>query len=146
MKFHGQGERLVSVIVDSNLHKLKDSDGNKTVVKTKIVDNIVTIEHCQEITQKLKEHYKIEPKILDIYVDIYSKTEGNEVADFPEELLLDKKVLYDVGLNRLRIWQDGIFVYENINGDICSDPVALDKKYYPFVPVYKIFAKSELEI
>lgn len=117
------GGRMVTVIVDGNNHNIV-INGKRAIVQTEIIDNIVTIEKCQEVTQKIiiAGHT---PKKLEFMLSIYTQSKDNECGDFPEECLLNRKVYYFPESNCMRIWENGYPIYENCNGVICDDPVAL---------------------
>jgi hypothetical protein len=117
------GKRMVTVIVDGNRHNLM-VDGKRAIVQTEITDNIVTIEKCQEVTENIKK-VGHDPEKLEFMLYIYTKSKDNECGDFPEECLLDRKVVYYPKTNCMQIWEKGEPVYENFNGVICDDRVAL---------------------
>ena len=117
------GSRMVTVIVDGNNHNLM-VDGKRAIVQTEIIDNIVTIEKCQEVFEKVKLAGH-NPKKLEFLLSIYTDSKGNECGDFPEECLLNRKVYYFSKSNCMRIWENGYPIYENCNGVICDDTVAL---------------------
>jgi len=117
------GTRMVTVIVDGNNHNLT-IDGKRAIVQTEITDNIVTIEKCQEVTEKIKAAGH-NPEKLKFMLSIYTESKDNECGDFPEECLLDRKVIYYPKSNCMRIWENGYPVYENCDGIICEDEVAL---------------------
>ena len=119
----GKGERLVTVIVDGNNHNLMHN-GKPVGIKTKITDNIVTLEKCQEVAENIRKMGH-EPKKLFFMLKIFTETPGNDCGDFPEECLLNKDAYYYVESNCLRIWEYGMPVYQNCGGDICTDEVAL---------------------
>ena len=121
--YPGKGTRLVPVIIDGNNHNIT-KDGKPVCIKTEITDNIVTLAKCQEITAKIKA-LGHNPKNLKFLLSIYTETPGNEYGDMPEECLLDKTVCYYPAKNLLRVWGKGMPVYENYDGLICNDPVAL---------------------
>lgn len=117
------GKRLISVIVDGNNHNIT-VDGKRAVIRTEIENNTVTLEKCKEVTEHIRATGH-DPEKLEFMLYIYTETKGNEYGDFPEECLLDKKVSYFPKINLMRIWQDGIPIYENNNGIICDDRDAL---------------------
>jgi hypothetical protein len=123
----GMGTRLVTVIVDGNNHNLQ-INGKRAIVQTEITNNIVTLAKCQEITEKIRRAGH-EPKKLDFLLSIWTETPGNEYGDFPEECLLNKEARYFVTENRLEIWENNELIYENNNGLICRDRVALADCY-----------------
>lgn len=126
----GEGKRAVPVIVDGNNHDLIDPvNGKRLLFQTEVVNNIVTMDKCKSIIEALRNEYNYEPKSLKIDLCIYTKTPGNEYGDFPEECLLHKIVTYGVQNNRLRVWQNRDLVYENWDGEISRDPVALADTY-----------------
>lgn len=117
------GKRMVTVIVDGNNHNLM-INGKRAIVQTEITDNIVTIEKCQEVTEKIKVAGH-NPEKLEFPLYIYTQSKDNECGDFPEECLLNRKVVYYPKTNCMRIWEKGEPVFENYNGVICDDRVAL---------------------
>jgi hypothetical protein len=117
------GKRLVTIIVDGNNHNIM-VNGKQAKIQTEIVDNIVTIEKCQEVTEKIKAT-GYNPNQLEFLLSIYTESKGNECGDFPEECLLDRKVIYYPKDNCMRVLEKGVPVYENNNGVICDDVVAL---------------------
>lgn len=122
-----KGERLVPVILDGNNTNLI-VDGKEQRFGVKITDNNVTMENCHEAVKRLKE-LNCFPKKLEFLLSIFTKSNGNEYGDFAEECLLDKRVKYDVEENRMTIWENKELVYENNNGIVCDDKVALADCY-----------------
>jgi len=117
------GSRMVTIIIDGNNHNLM-VDGKRVIVQTEIIDNIVTIEKCQKVNEKIKAA-GYTPKKLEFLLSIYTDSKGNEYGDFPEECLLNRKVYYFPKSNCMRIWENGYPIYENCNGVICEDRDAL---------------------
>jgi hypothetical protein len=117
------GSRMVTVIVDGNNHNLM-VDGKRAIVQTEIIDNIVTIEKCQEVFGKIIAVGHT-PKKLEFMLSIYTDSKGNECGDFQEECLLNRKVYYFPKSNCMRIWENGYPIFENCNGVICEDRDAL---------------------
>jgi hypothetical protein len=117
------GKRTVTVIVDGNRHDIK-KDGRKVIVSAEIDNNIVSMEKCHEITEKVRS-FGHEPKSLDFLLSIYTKTEGNDCGDIPEECLLNRHVHYDIKHNCMTIYDNREPVYQNNNGVICTDFTAL---------------------
>lgn len=122
----GKGERIVAVIVDGNNHDLM-VDGKRAIIRTKVTDNQVTTTKCKEIVAGIQKQFNYTPKHLKIHLHIYGPEEENQDSIFgvTADCLLDMEATYNVKLNRLRIWKDKMPVYEDYDGDICTDPVAL---------------------
>jgi hypothetical protein len=116
------GNRLVTVIIDGNNHNIT-KDGKRVVIQTEIEDNTVTLEKCKEVTEKIRS-LGHEPKELKFVLSIYTETPGNN-GDFPEECLLNRNVYYYPQSNCMRIWENGVPIYENCDGIICTDQDAL---------------------
>jgi hypothetical protein len=117
------GKRIVTVIVDGNNHNIT-KDGKKVGIQTEIEDNMVTLEHCQRVTEKIQQAGH-KPKKLQFMMSIYTETPGNDCGDFPEECLLNRNIYYYVEGNTLMIWEHGKPILQNINGDINDDQDAL---------------------
>jgi len=90
-----EGKRIVPVVIDNNNHNLM-INGNRLVMKTEIENNTVTIEKCQDIISHLKSKFNYDAKELRFLLSVYTETENNELGDYPEELLLNLDVVYDV--------------------------------------------------
>lgn len=117
------GVRVITVVVDGNNHNLM-VDGKRAIVRAEVIDNNVTIEKCKEVAEKIKTAGH-NPNKLEFMLHIFTKSKDNECRDFPEECLLDRKVVYYPKTNCMQIWEKGEPVYENYNGVICDDRVAL---------------------
>ena len=122
----GKGERVVAVIVDGNNHDLM-VDGKRAIIRTTVVNNQVTIAKCKEIVANIQKQFDYTPKHLKIHLHIYGPEEENQDSIFgvTAECLLDSEATYNVKNNCLRIWKDKMPIYENYDGVICKDPVAL---------------------
>lgn len=99
------GKRSVFVIVDGNNNNLPKP------IQIEITDNIVTIEKCRDIVEKIKELGHA-PQKIEIYLNIYTQTKGNECGDFPEECLLNKQIKYFPKEDYLQIWENHKLVKE----------------------------------
>jgi hypothetical protein len=96
--------------------------------KTKlIVDHSqpITLARCKEILAKAKEVSGRDLIYIKINLSKFTKTPGNECADFAEQCLFDKSYHYDSRNNSLMIYKNGDPVYANDNGTICKDQAAL---------------------
>lgn len=99
----------------------------------------ITVTECKDICKQLTEEQLNEGQSIKLIImdlskyDKYDNTgkpakEFNEYGDFIEEnIIIGKKktAKYLVKENILRIYEDGLPVYENNNGVICSDRYAL---------------------
>lgn len=121
------GARIVPVILDGNNTPLI-IDGEKRTFGVEVTDNRITMDVCQKAVARLAE-FNCYPKKLEFLLSIYTSTPGNEYGDFPEECLLDRKAYYHIVDNRLTIWENGDPVYEDNNGFVCTDSVALSDSY-----------------
>lgn len=109
-----KGKRIVAVVVDGNNHNLPP-------LRTVIEDNIVTLEKCHELVKNIRE-LGHEPKDLKFLLSIFTRTDGNECGDFPEECLLNKEITYNVRYDLLQVYKDDEFIYENKGGVIYVNP------------------------
>jgi hypothetical protein len=121
------GTRIVPVILDGNNTPLM-IDGERRTFGAEVTDNRVTMDVCHKAVARLTE-FNCHPGKLEFLLSIYTSTPGNEYGDFPEECLLDRKAYYHVAENRLMIWENGDPVYEDNNGIVCTDTVALSDCY-----------------
>lgn len=135
---HGMGKRQVTVIVDGNsgewvsaLHKkgMVSPDGALTMIRTEITDNIVTLEKLKGIADYIKSEFDYVPKKLTISLSLWDAPAGEVDIDGTFVQLIDKDVYYDVSRNHMLIWQDDEPVYENNNGVVCRDRIALADTY-----------------
>jgi len=110
------GKRIVVVMAENKEARLP--------CKTEIEDNIITLEKCQDIVNKVKEH-GFGPTKLHFFLSVYTETKGNECGDFAEECLLNRDVYYYVEGNTLMVWEHGKPVLQNVNGIINTDQGAL---------------------
>lgn len=85
----------------------------------------VTLERCKKILERCEKETGREYSRIELNHAIYSKTDGNELGDYPEQTFLDKKYVYDAIENSLLIYDRGEPVYANDNGAICNDHAAL---------------------
>ncbi|MBV6717190.1 hypothetical protein KV564_26500 [Paenibacillus chitinolyticus] len=112
------------VIVDGNNHDLKNAEGKNLIIQTEVTDNIVTLEKCRQLAEKIKQLGHV-PKVLKIDLCIFGKRPEYEKWDYPQECLFDKVATYHVQDNHLLIREKGELVYSNDNGVICKDKIAL---------------------
>ena len=98
------GKRNITVILDNNnTHFIKD--GKEIMIQTEIENNIVTIQKCKELIEKLNAE-NCYPKKLDFSLNIYTETKNNECGDYPEECLLRRNFNYDVENDYLRVVEE----------------------------------------
>ena len=116
-------ERTVTVIVDGNNHNIQ-VNGKNVIFQTKITNNVVTLTKCQEVTELVRK-YGHEPKKLVFLLQIFEEPDDEGYAPY----ILNKEARYFVRQNRLEIWLNNELVYENNDGIICDDPVALADCY-----------------
>jgi hypothetical protein len=95
-------------------------------------EKIITVDRCKTLVTKIEEKFghKVEKLVIDMKkwaYDIMSENDipAYEAMDINIPCTLDKTATYFVKSNCLQIWKDGDPVYENNNGVICKDPVAL---------------------
>ncbi|CAB1251787.1 protein of unknown function [Ruminococcaceae bacterium BL-6] len=109
--------------------KLMDSDGKLKNLQTHIANSTITIEKCRDLVKACHDHNCF-PDELEIFLDVWTKTEGNECGDWPEEQLLDRTAKYSIEKDTLTIWENDKCVLENHSGILCTDKKELDLKYY----------------
>lgn len=94
----------------------------------------ITLKECQDINNKLKEKLLKENQYLKSFkIDLSDYIEYNQngtpVLSSEENPFArkgsQKEARYSIEHNRLRIYKDGLPVYENNDGIICNDEVAL---------------------
>ena len=85
----------------------------------------ITLERCKEIVFKLEEAYKIKFYKIKLEDSIFEGKAEKGDWDNPLPLLKEKHYIYHVKSNCLTIWENGMPIYENNDGVICDDPVAL---------------------
>lgn len=85
----------------------------------------ITLDRCSRILKKARELSGRDLAMISIHRSIFSKTPGNECADFPETCYLDKRWDFYPDTNSLLIYDRGEPVYSNDNGQVCTDQVAL---------------------
>lgn len=112
------GKRFATVIIDNNNNNLPKP------VKTEVINNDVTLAKCKELCENIGK-FGHEAKSLIIDLSVYTSTKGNECYDFAEECLSNKRAHYNVVDNTLTIWEDGIPVLQDVNGEICTDKAVL---------------------
>ncbi len=78
----------------------------------------LTLSRCKDILLKARELTGQELTIIEMHHAIYSKTEGNECGDYPEECFLNKKYIYGFPANSLIIKDGDEVVYINEDGKI----------------------------
>lgn len=126
----------VTVIVDGNRHR---SENVLHKPELPHIDNIIatildeppTLKRCQDLVNKLYEHYgpgKI--KTLSIHLmdsDWFFEhmKQDRPAQEYNEIDALSKTAKYDATKNCLTIWQQDLPIYENNNGTITTDSEAL---------------------
>ena len=117
-------ENYYYVIVDGNFHKLPS-----TIITRK---DPITVKKCKKIVEKVEKAFNIDIKCIKIMMSQYdykSITPDEYISvicgDYNVKRLVNKNAYYYPKRNRLIIWEDDMPVYENDNGIICRDEVAL---------------------
>lgn len=113
-----------SVIVDGNKHNIK-----RVVTKREPI----TVKKCQEIVAKIKDVYPdIDIKKIKIDMTEWDYSGFTEESyqyvlsgDVGVPQTVDKEAYYYPKTNTLQIWERGYPVYENADGVITTDEVAL---------------------
>lgn len=113
-----------------------ERDG-KNVVACLDMKQPVTLKRMQELVVKLKQLTGIEFPYLSVNHTVFEYECSKEVVDEylkygdspPYTKPIDKAYTYYAKENRLIIWDKGELVYENANGVITRDPVALADTY-----------------
>lgn len=118
-------KKYYSVIVDGNNHSLPQS-----IITKK---EMITLKKCKGICETLESKFNISIKKIVILM-----TQFDYASFTPKEYELvlsddvgvpivgrEKKAVYFYKENVLRIWEDGLPVYENYDGQICRDVNAL---------------------
>lgn len=119
-------------------------DGKKSILKivyAKLSQNYTTtLEEIRDIYNRvvakseLKDGERIESLKLDLTKYYQYNTDGtpklaSEEYPVSHDIGKVKKATYNPRTNRLIIWENGFPVYENCNGVICDDAVALADTY-----------------
>lgn len=118
-------EKYYSVIVDGNTHHLP-----KSIITKK---ETITLKKCKQICEKVESTFSISVEKI---VILMTQFDYSSMTPEDYELVLsndigvpiigrEKKAVYHHKKNVLRIWEDGLPVYENYDGQICRDVNAL---------------------
>lgn len=117
-------DTIYPVYVDGNMHHLPK------VIRT--YKELITVKKCKKIVETVENHFDIKIKRIEINMcewDYSNITVDDYVSclcgDRGVPFKLNKNAYYDVKKNRLRIYQDGMPIYENDNGEITRDRDAL---------------------
>jgi len=106
------------------------TDGNQIVFKTEKEE--ISIKKCKTIITNLNNQIDGKVKKINIGMNVYDFSGFTEddyklvlSCDIGVPLKTKKHTWYYVNKNRLVIWENGLPVYENYDGEICNDEVAL---------------------
>lgn len=99
------GKRLVYVIIDGNNNSLPKP------IQTEIIDNVITIEKCREVTEKINA-LGHEPKEIQFNLHVYTESKGNEFGDWAEECLLNREVKYYPSEDCMQVWENEKLIKE----------------------------------
>lgn len=90
-----------------------------------------SIRECKAIVEKFTEIFQ-ERSFSSISIDLsnYNSYDKDGYPIFEDGYTDEKTATYSIKRNRLKIFEDGIVVYENDNGDICNDKDALADTYH----------------
>ena len=97
---------------------------------------LVTVEKCKSIVKNIEEHHGVTVTTMTVWMDEwdYTNITPEDYAyvlsgDTDIPMNINKKAVYNVKKNCLVIWQDGVPIYENNNGDITRDADVLADWY-----------------
>ena len=114
-----------AVIVDENMHK-------KQTMPVRTIKELITVKKCKKIVDAVQSKFDIEVNKIEIMMsefdyEIFTEDDVPYIiaGDVPVPQRLDKKAYYWVKSNCLQIWEDGLPIYENNNGEICGEREAL---------------------
>ena len=96
---------------------------------------VFTLQRMKDIYSKVSSLMSIQPDSIEVHdTQFYDKETRLEITDSEFEngdydeggyITTEKKYYYHAAENLFRIFEDGMPVYENYNGNICSDEDAL---------------------
>jgi hypothetical protein len=119
-------ENYYNVFVDGNNHQ--ETRGKRILTEKRIM----TLSECKALVEKIEKNLNIIVNKIEINMSIfdYKSLTADDVdyvlsGDIGVRCLINKKMYYYKNENRLIVWQDGLPIYENYDGQICKDAVAL---------------------
>lgn len=119
---------------DGRHHAITVMEGGKEKVARLDMSKPVTLQRMRDVCERLSaktgvvfDYIQVEHHVYEFDIDPNDKEARSliDYGDIPGVKTWDKTYQYWADQNRLLIWDHGYPVYENNNGVICNDEVAL---------------------